>query len=148
MQLEKWEPFRELATLQDEMNRLFGQIFGRAPAGRAVSEGIWAPLVDVEETKDQFVVKVELPGMTKDDIKISVIGNELAISGERKQEEIAEEKTYHRIERSYGRFRRSLSLPTDIESSKVTARYVDGVLEVVLPKSEQVKPREVSISVK
>lgn len=148
MQVERWEPFRELAGLQEEMNRLFGQIFGRAPAGRPVTEGLWMPLVDVEETKDQFVVKAELPGMKKDDVKITVVGNELVISGERRQEEVTGDRTYHRMERSYGKFRRAMALPTEIESSNVSASYVDGVLEVILPKSEKTKPREVSIDVK
>jgi HSP20 family protein len=105
------------------------------------------PLVDVEETSEQFIVRAELPGMKKDDISISVTGSELSLSGERKQEETTRDRTYHRIERTYGKFRRDMTLPTEVDSSKVSARYVDGILEIFLPKSEEVKPREISISV-
>lgn len=147
-ELTKWEPIPEIVSLQDEMNRLFLDFFGRTPGRRMMSDGLWAPIMDIEETKDDIIVKAEIPGMTKDDVKIQITGDMLTISGERKREEENKDKTYHRIERSYGQFQRMITLPSDVQSAKAKASYENGVLTIRLPKSEEVKPKEISIEVK
>lgn len=146
--LTKWEAMPDVVSLQDEMNRLFLDFFGRTPGRRVAAEALWAPIMDIEETKDDIIVKAEIPGMTKDDVKIQVTGDLLTISGERKREEETKEKTYHRIERSYGQFQRMITLPSEVQSSKAKASYENGVLTIKLPKSEEVKPKEISIEVK
>ncbi len=147
-ELTKWEPIPEIVSLQDEMNRLFLDFFGRTPGRRMMSDGLWAPIMDIEETKDDIIVKAEIPGMTKDDVKIQITGDMLTISGERKREEESKDKTYHRIERSYGQFQRMITLPSEVQSAKAKASYENGVLTIRLPKSEEVKPKEISIEVK
>lgn len=146
--LVKWDPFNEMQSFHDDMNRVFTDFFGRVPGRRALAEGLWAPLMDIEETKDELVVKAEIPGMTKEDIKIQIANDVLSISGERKHEEESKDKTYHRIERVYGKFQRIIRLPTEVQSSKTKAAYENGVLTIHIPKSEEVKPREIAIEVK
>jgi HSP20 family protein len=147
-EIQKWEPFRELSGFQDEMNHLFEDFFGRVPARRMFSEGFWAPLMDIEETKDEILVKAELPGMRKEEVKIQINNDVLSITGERKREEETREKTYHRIERAYGKFQRMIRLPTEVDANNVKATYENGVLTIRLPKSEQAKPKEIAIEVK
>jgi len=147
-EIQKWEPFHELSGFQDEMNQLFEDFFGRVPARRMFSEGSWAPLMDIEETKDEILVKAELPGMRKEEVKIQINNDVLSITGERKREDEAREKTYHRIERAYGKFQRMIRLPTEVDATKVKATYENGVLTIRLPKSEQSKPKEIAIEVK
>ncbi len=146
--LTKWEPVSDLVSLQDEMNRLFLDFFGRTPGRRLVGDSLWAPVMDIEETKDDIIVKAEIPGMTKEDVKIQVTGDIITISGERKREEETKDKTYHRIERSYGQFQRMITLPSEVQSAKAKASYENGVLTIKLPKSEEIKPKEISIEVK
>jgi len=144
----KWDPFNEMQSFQDDMNRLFSDFFGRTPVRKGFAEGLWAPLMDIEETKDDLVVTAEIPGMTKDDIKIQITADILAISGERKHEEEVKDKTYHRIERSYGKFQRVIRLPTEVQGGKTKATYENGVLTIRIPKSEETKPKEIAIEVK
>jgi HSP20 family protein len=106
----------------------------------------WMPLVDIAETKDEVIVKAEIPGMTKEEISISLSDNVLTLRGEKKKEKEEKGKTFYRMERSYGSFVRSLTLPTAVLAGKVKAVYKDGVLEITLPKSEQVKSKEIPIS--
>jgi HSP20 family protein len=143
--LNKWEPFRDMLSLRADMDRLFSSLFGRGPEER---EGLWAPIVDIEEDNENIMVKAEIPGMKKDDIKVSVQGNMLTITGERKQESEVKEKTYHRVERSYGKFSRTITLPIDVETDKVKASYKDGVLNIILPKPEAVKPKHIDVEIK
>lgn len=147
-EITKWESMPDVLSLQDEMNRLFLDFFGRAPGRRLISDSLWAPVMDIEETKDDIIVKAEIPGMTKEDVKIQITGDLLTISGERKREEETKDKTYHRIERSYGQFQRMITLPGEVQSAKAKAAYENGVLTIKLPKSEEVKPKEISIEVK
>ncbi len=147
-EMVKWDPFNEMQSFQDDMNRVFTDFFGRSPGRRTLTEGLWAPLMDIEETKDELVIKAEVPGMAKDDIKIQINNDILSISGERKHEEETKDKTYHRIERSYGKFQRIIRLPTEVQSGKTKASYENGVLTIRIPKSEEVKPREIAIDVK
>jgi HSP20 family protein len=144
MAIVRWSPFRDLMGIQQEVNRLFDDLMTRrAEAG---AEGaVWVPAADVAETEDAVNVKIEAPGVNKDDIKISVTDNVLTIRGEKKMEKETSEESYHRIERVYGSFVRSLELPTVVQADKVTASFKDGVLTIVLPKSEEVRPKEIAI---
>ncbi|MEO0004879.1 MAG: Hsp20/alpha crystallin family protein [candidate division WOR-3 bacterium] len=141
--LTTWDPFREMVSLRDELDRLFDSVFGRLPRERA--ETYWAPPLDIEENDDSIVVRVELPGMNKEDIKVSLSGDTLTISGERKQESERKGKTYYRVERAYGKFQRTVTLPAEVEGDKAKASYKAGVLELVLPKSEKSKAKEITI---
>jgi len=147
MAITRWKPFRDVVSVQDEMNRLFEDIFGHRPARVHCTNGDWNPSVDVIEDQDSVVVKAEMPGMKKDDVKISVQDNVLTLKGEKKQEKEEKEADCHRIERSYGSFCRSFQLPTAVRTDKIKASYKDGVLSITLPKTEEVKPKEIPISI-
>ncbi len=144
--LAKWDPFKELSSLREDMERLFDSFFGRFPVVRG--EGVWTPVVDIEETDDDIIVTAEIPGLNKDEIKITSTGNTLTISGERKREKEEKGKTYHRIERSYGKFVRTISLPVEVDPDRTKATYKDGLLKIVLPKPESKRPKEITIDVK
>ncbi len=144
-EIAKWDPFRDFSLLRSEMDRLFDTMLGRYPRERA--EGLWSPLVDVEETKDNIIARVELPGMKKDEIKVTLINNMLTVSGERKHASEEKGKTYYRIERAYGKFQRTVELPTEVVAEKAKATYKDGILELVIPKSEKAKEKEIAIEV-
>lgn len=132
-------------TLRTEMDRLFDEFFGIAPSRRESMQTLWAPPVDVREDKDNFYVEVELPGMKKEEINLEFTNNVLLIKGERKFERKEESENYHFMERSYGSFYRSLSLPRSVDGEKITAEYKDGLLKIVVPKKEEVKPKKVEI---
>lgn len=142
-QITTWDPFREIVSLRDELDRLFDSVFGRLPRERA--ETYWAPPLDIEENDESIVVRAELPGMNKDDIKISLSDDTLTIAGERKMESEKKGKTYYRMERAYGKFQRTVTLPAEVEGEKAKASYKAGVLELVLPKSEKSKAKEITI---
>jgi HSP20 family protein len=144
--LVTWDPFREMTTMRDEMERFFDGMIGRYPRER--SEGLWAPSVDVEETGDAMVIRAELPGMKKEDIKVTVAEDTVTIAGERKHESEQKGKTFHRVERAYGSFQRTIVLPVSIQGDKAVASYKAGVLELVLPKAERVKAREIAVEAK
>jgi len=145
-ELAPWRPFTELSTFRREMDRVWDSFFGERPLAR-IWEREWAPSLDLSETKDNFVVKAEVPGMNAKDINISLTGDLLTIKGEKKQEKEEKEEDYHLVERSYGAFSRSVRLPTEVESSKIEASYKNGILNITLPKSEKVKAKEVKIKV-
>ena len=147
MAITRWRPFRDVVSVQDEMSRLFDDIFGQRPTRVQWTDGVWNPSVDVTEDKDSVVVKAEMPGLNKDDVKISVQDSILTLKGEKKQEKEEKETDYHRIERSYGSFCRSFQLPTTVKADKIKANYKDGVLSIILPKTEEVKPKEIPISI-
>lgn len=140
--MSRWDPFRELVNLRDEMDRFFNTFFIRQLEG---TEGFWAPVIDIEEDNEYFIVKAELPGIKKEDIKISVRGNLLSITGGRKQESEIKNKTFHRIERSYGKFMRKITLPSEVNADKVQAKYKNGILTITLPKPESTKPKEITV---
>lgn len=152
--LTRWEPFgsirrrsdifSELTRMQEEMNRFFDDFFGEQRRGLA--EGAWLPAVDVSETSDQFVVRAELPGMSQDDIDINVQENVLTLKGEKKQEQKEEKENFHRLERMYGSFSRSFTLPSGVKPEDIQATFKDGVLEVTMPKSEEAKPKKIAIT--
>jgi HSP20 family protein len=144
MAIVRWSPFRDPVGIQQEVNRLFYDLmYRRADAG--ADGAMWIPAVDVAETEDSLTVKIEAPGVKKEDIKISVTNNVLTVRGEKKMEKETSEENYHRIERVYGSFGRSLELPTVVQADKVKASFKDGVLTIVFPKSEEVKPKEIAI---
>ncbi len=146
-ELMPMDPFRELRAIREELDRVFDSFFGRSslPAEREV---LWVPAMDVEERDDAFVVRLELPGLKKDEVKISITDNVLTVSGERKEERSEEEKTYHRREIFYGRFHRAVTLPSEVEGDRAKAVYRDGILEITIPKSERVRPKTIEIEVK
>ena len=149
MALVRWRPFRDLVSIQDEMNRLFNDFFGRVPSrfDTELSQSEWSPSVDISETKDEIMVKAEMPGMKKDDIKITLQDNVLTLRGERKQEKEEKENNFYRIERYYGSFARSFNLPTVVQADRIKASYKDGILSITLPKAEEVKPKQIPIEI-
>ena len=143
MALVRWDPIRELDSLQGDMNRLFDRFFeGRAANGTSRR---WIPAMVLVETEDHLVLRGDLPGMTEDDINIEIKDNVLTVSGERKAESEEKGEGYHRVERSFGGFSRSLSLPQGIDPEKVEAGFDKGVLEVRIPKPAEAKPTRVQI---
>jgi HSP20 family protein len=142
--VERWEPFRNVNDIQGEVNRLFDSFFGR-PASVTAGERMWAPLTDMYETKDDLIVSFELPGVSEKDVNVSITGDMLTVKGERRFERDAKDSGFHRLERVYGKFERSMALPIAVQSDKVKATYRDGVLEIRLPKVEEVKPKEIKI---
>ncbi len=147
MTLIRWSPWRDLARIQEDMDRLYNAFFSGTPTKLDSGSMVWNPAVDIHENDNEFIVVAEIPGMKKEDVKISLQDNVLTISGEKKREKEEEKKTYHRIEREYGSFERSFSLPSSVKVDSVKATYKDGLLTITLPKSEEAKPKEISISV-
>jgi HSP20 family protein len=149
MAIVRWlDPFRDLSTIQERMNQIFEDALARN-RGReeGLRSGMWTPAVDIYENNDSVVVKAELPGVEKDQISVEVKDGILSLRGERKFEKEVKEESYHRIERAYGSFQRSFSLPVSVDQEKVTAKFRDGVLEVKLPKKEQAKPKQIKVNV-
>jgi len=149
MAIVRWDPFRDLMNLQDEVNSLFRRSFFRgADAPVAVeTPAAWAPALDMHESEDQITVDVELPGMEAKDIEISLDDDILHIKGERKFASEVKEENYHRMERAYGRFERNIPLPRKVDEEKVTASVKDGVLNIVLPKAVEAAPKQIPIKV-
>jgi HSP20 family protein len=154
MAMERWRSFGPsqsrweggLGELQTEMNRLFDTVFGR-PSSYAGPERVWAPVVDLYETKDDLVVSSDIPGVKDKEISLSITGDVLTIKGERVLPTVqSTDENYHRLERWYGKFERHVPLPVPVQSDKVKAAYRDGVLEVRLPKVEEIKPKEIKIN--
>lgn len=148
MAIVRWDPFRDLINLQDEVNRLFRRSFFREaePVTGAMETAVtWAPAVDIYETDDNLTVEAELPGLEAKDIEISLEDDILHIKGERKFTGEVKEENYHRIERAYGYFERNVPLPRKVEEGKVVATVIDGVLRIEMPKAEEAKPRQIPI---
>jgi HSP20 family protein len=147
MAIIRWTPLRSVMSFRDEMDRLLDDSYGRmAPSGE-MYEGDWFPPMDLSETDGEVIACLEIPGLSKDDIKVSVQNDFLTISGEKKQEQTEEKENVHKVERTYGMFKRVLKLPAEVDSAKVKASYKDGVLKVKLPKVEAKKPKEIPIQV-
>ena len=143
-------PFSALRELEHEMDDLFGGLT-RWPAREGATgllEGVWSPRVDILQVDDKIVVKADLPGLSKEDLDISVEDGHLTIKGERKHETEVKEDDFHRFERVYGTFERSFELPATVESEKIGATYKEGVLEVTLPKKPEAKPKQIAVKVK
>lgn len=146
MNIVRYDPFRELRGLQDEMNRLFSSTFTRGGANEdQMTRGSWNPQVDIFENKDQIVLEAELPGMKSEDVEISIENNVLTLRGERRFEKKDEGDNFHRVERSYGSFTRSFTLPPTVTSENCSAEFENGVLRVTLAKREEAKARKIEI---
>jgi HSP20 family protein len=142
----RWDPFRDLLTLQDRMNRLFEDSLTRNKVyEESLTTGIWSPPVDIYETGDAIFLKAELAGLTKNDVMIEIKDSNLILRGERKFEKDIKEENYHRIERSYGAFSRTFTLPQTVDAAKVTATFKDGLLEIMIPKTKEARPKQIEI---
>jgi HSP20 family protein len=138
----RFDPFRDITTLRDEMNRLFSRAVGEGGG----SGSAWTPPVDVFDTDDAIVLRAELPGLKTDEIDIEVDENVLTLRGERRFEEKVEEGRYYRLERAYGHFQRSVTLPQGVKADEISASFDNGVLSVRVPKADEVKPRKISVA--
>ena len=146
---ESWYPFSDIENLHREMNRLFDFSFpGFTHSDSALAVSSWAPAIDVQDTKDNIVVKADLPGFKKEDIKVSVEDDVLTIQGERKSESDVKEEKYLKTERYYGSFQRRFILPAAIDNNKLNAAFKDGVLELTLGKRQDAKPKQITIDIK
>lgn len=144
--ITRWEPFRNLTSFQDQMNRLFEDAFFRGRTGDSALT-TWAPAVDIYETGDELVVKADLPDVSEKDLDVRVENNTLTLRGERKFEREVSEDNYLRVERTYGSFTRSFSLPSTVNTEAIKAEYRNGVLTVRMPKREESKPKQIKVSV-
>ena len=142
-----WPGFGRLTDIRDEIDRLFESPFAELANSSRLLSG-WTPALDLYEEKDNFVVKAELPGMKREEIEVSLHEGSLSISGERKSEEKHEGAEVHRTERFFGRFQRTVTLPSAVAADKVKAQYRDGILTVTLPKTEESKPKSIDVTVK
>jgi HSP20 family protein len=145
MSVVRYDPFRDIRTLQDEVNRLFSSNLTRFFDDEGIGRGAWNPHVDIYENKEQIILEAELPGMNREDFDLSIENNVLTLRGERKFEKKDENDNYHRVERSYGSFTRSFTLPQTVSSDGAIAEYRNGVLRVALPKREEVKARKIMV---
>ena len=146
--LTTWNPLRELGNFENRLERFFNlPSLSRNGETEAMTVSQWSPLVDISEDANEYLVKAELPELKKEEVKVSVENGELTISGERKSEKEEKDRKFHRIERCYGSFLRSFTLPEAISSDKVTAEFKDGVLSVHLPKDEKAKPKTIEVKV-
>jgi HSP20 family protein len=145
--ITRWDPFKELEDLQSRLSTLFGRSPVRKEGGKeeAMTIAEWAPLVDISEDEKEYLVKAELPEIKKEDVKVTVQDDVLTLSGERKLEKEEKGKRYHRVERAYGSFSRSFTLPEDADPTKVNAEFKDGILKVHLGKSEKTKPKSIEV---
>jgi HSP20 family protein len=156
MALVRWNPTRELTSwptelwnIQREINRIFENFFhGDLQDDGAFGLSLWTPAVDIAEHDNEYVVRVELPGVSKDDVKITLESNVLTIRGEKKREKDVEKDNYHRMERMYGSFQRSFTLPSTVRADKIDAVYKDGILTITLPKAEEARPKQIEVKVK
>jgi HSP20 family protein len=143
----RWEPFREISRLRREIDRLWEDIFGPS---RRIFEPLaetWEPAIDVAETAEKITVKAEVPGIEPKDIDISLVGDTLTIKGEKKAEREEKGESYHLVERSYGSFMRSIRMPAPVDPDKIEAHYKNGVLTIICPKKEEVKPKAIEVKV-
>jgi HSP20 family protein len=148
MAVVRWEPFRDLLSLQDRMNRMFDESYrGRSASDDWALGGTWAPAVDIYEHEGNIVLTAELPGVDPKDVDVRVENNVLTLRGERKWSDDVQRESYHRVERAYGSFTRSFTLPNVVDTEKIKADFKEGMLKLVLPKREEAKPKQISINV-
>jgi len=145
MAIIRWDPFRDMVTLREKMNRLFEDSLARKGEDKDMMTSNWAPAVDIYETANELVLTAEVPGIDEKDIEIKVEDNTLTLKGERKFEKETKEENFHRIERSYGSFFRAFSLPNSVDPDLIRAEHENGVLRVVMPKRQELKPKTVKI---
>jgi HSP20 family protein len=156
MSLIRWNTARDLPTfpsdvmnMQREINQVFDNFFrGGLPEDEAFVPSVWTPAVDIAEHENEYSVRLELPGVNKDDVKITMQHNVLSVRGEKKQEKESKGSSFHRVERSYGAFQRNFTLPSTVKADRIDASYADGILTIVLPKAEEAKPKQIEVKVK
>ena len=153
MSIIRWNPARELLNMEREFNKLFNDFgkrigFSESDSKDEYENAVWMPLTDIKEDKDKYFVMFDLPGVTRDDVKVSYADGQLSISGERKQEKESKDSKFHRVERVYGRYYRSFTLPQQVKEDKIEAEFKDGQLTVTVPKAEETKPKELEIKIK
>jgi HSP20 family protein len=147
MEITPWRPFGELSSFRKEMNRLWDRFLGETPFGARFAEG-WSPSVDVSETKDNVLIKAELPGLEAKDVNVAISGDILTIKGEKRKEQEEKDEHHHYVERYSGSFERSFRIPVNVKQDKIEAAFDKGVLKVSLPKTEEAKKKEIKIAVK
>lgn len=150
MAIVRWNPAKELMNIEREFNRLFdsfGSRFGLRDTDEDFENAVWSPLTDISEDDDKYVLNMDIPGVEKKDVKISYKNGNLIVSGERKQESEDKSSKYHRIERAYGKYYREFALPEKILEDKIEAKFKDGTLQIIVPKAEEAKPKEIEIKV-
>ena len=150
MAVVRWDPLRELEQMADRLNRVMSRPEGGTLSGNGkevMTVADWVPSVDISETEAEYAIQAELPGVKKDAVKVTVENGVLTIQGERRQEQAESGRKHHRIERSYGRFVRSFTLPDTVDEGKVRAEYADGMLHLHLPKSEKAKPKQIDVKI-
>jgi len=145
MAIIRWDPFRDMVSLREKMNRMFEDVFAGRSEDKELQAGTWAPSVDIFETENELVLSAEIPGIEEKDVEIKVEDNTLTIRGERKFEKETKEENYHRIERSYGSFYRAFTLPSSVDPERIQAEQDNGVLKISMPKRQELKPRKVKI---
>lgn len=145
MNIIRWDPFRDLATLRERMNRLFEEAYTSRGEEKDMVASTWNPSVDIYEKENELVLKAELPGIDENDIEIKIEDNTITLKGDRKFEKETKEENYHRIERSYGSFYRSFTLPQNIDQENIKAESENGILKITMPKKAELKPKKVKI---
>ncbi|HJR18651.1 MAG TPA: Hsp20/alpha crystallin family protein [Actinomycetota bacterium] len=143
--LVRWDPFRDLVSIQDELSRLFGRTYGGSEALRPSAGGVWMPSMDVYETEDKIVAKLELPGIDPNNVDVSVEDSTLTISGAREFSDEVKEESYHRVERRYGSFTRAIALPQTADTENVNANFDKGVLTIEVAKVAKAKPKKIQV---
>jgi HSP20 family protein len=148
MTIVRWDPFRNMTTLQDRINRIFDETASRSQDYDVeVSQCDWRPVVDIYDSEKAIVINAELPGVTKDTITLDVKENILTLKGERKSDEEVRKENYYRMERCFGTFERAFTLPSTVDPAKITANFKDGILKIEIPKAEEKKPKQITINV-
>ncbi len=151
MTLVKWNPARELMNIEKEFNKIFNSFSNRYGFAKEnedeMENAVWSPLTDISEDNDNYYLHLDIPGVEKGDVKISYSNGNLIIKGERKEEKETKKSEYHRIERSFGKFYRSFTLPEKVKEDKIEAKFKDGSLSIVIPKADEVKPREIEVKI-
>ncbi len=148
MAIVRWDPFRDLAEVQERVNRALGDFYGTRGSDDVMRRGAWIPPVDIYEGGNhEMIIKAEMPDIKQEDLDIRVEDNTLTITGEKKIDESVKQDQFHRVERAYGQFSRSFSLPATIDTEKVTADYKNGVLTIKLPMREEAKPKQIQVKV-
>ncbi len=145
MNLVRWNPWREMSTLQHRINHLFNEPFFRSGEDDELRMGTWYPAVDMFDDDDKIVIKAELPGMDKKDISVDIENRVLTLSGERNYDNEVKEENYYRRERATGKFKRAFNLPADVDEDQIKADFKDGVLKVEIPKPEEQKPKQITV---
>jgi HSP20 family protein len=144
--ITRWDPFRDLVSIRDELNRLFGRTYDGEDPTRSIESGNWVPALDVYETPDKVVATVELPGIEPKDIEVAIEDSTLLVNGSREFSQQRDEQNFHRIERRYGTFSRAIRLPDTADAERVEARFDNGVLTIEGPKREEAKPRRIEVA--